>query len=46
MHSILYGPDGIELARARATWIAVRGWDGWHRGITVEESGEFPPDAT
>lgn len=24
-HSTLYGPDGVELARARATWIAVAG---------------------
>ncbi|MEV4631004.1 hypothetical protein AB0J90_32530 [Micromonospora sp. NPDC049523] len=25
VHSTLYGPDGAELARARATWIAVAG---------------------
>src|SRR5262249_35792868 len=23
VHSTLYGPDGAELARARATWIAI-----------------------
>lgn len=25
VHSTLYGPDGVELARARATWIALTG---------------------
>lgn len=24
VHTTLYGPDGVELARARATWIALR----------------------
>jgi len=25
VHTTLYGPDGVELARARATWIALGG---------------------
>ncbi len=25
VHTTLYGPDGAELARARATWVAVEG---------------------
>jgi hypothetical protein len=23
VHTTLYGPDGAELARARATWVAI-----------------------